>query len=230
MKVLDSHTPGTEAADDPLPLPDGEMYGAEAIPLEEADDEETGADFTQVLYEIVETALLAVVIWLVVNFATARYVVEGQSMERNLHTGQFLIVSRLSYFELDDLIDLGEPERGDIVVFDFPGNPADDYVKRVIGLPGETVSIDDYGTVRVDGEALSEPYLEPSVTYPYQGRTGAWVVPQGSYFVLGDNRNSSSDSRSWGTLDEAYIVGKAWVSYWPPQEWGVIPHYDYATP
>lgn len=230
MKVSDPYTPGTEAAEEPRLIPDSDPYAAEAIPLEETNDEEKGASFTAILYEIVETVLLAVVIWLVVNFATARYVVEGQSMETNLHTGQFLIVSRLSYLKVDDFVDLGDPERGDIVVFDFPGNPADDYVKRIIGLPGETVAIGADGSVRVDGEALSEPYLAQAMTQPYRGRTGTWEVPPDSYFVLGDNRNSSSDSRSWGTLDEAYIVGKAWVSYWPPREWGVIPHYDYAMP
>src|SRR5574341_1564358 len=165
------------------------------------------------LREIVETVLLAAVIWLAVNFATARYVVDGQSMEPNLHTGQFLIVSRLSY-------KFGPPQRGDIIVFDFPGNPMDDYVKRIIGLPGENVTIEN-GHVYINGQQLKEPYLtEPMAAVPYRQ---SWDVPEGQYFVMGDNRSHSSDSRSWGTLPEHLIIGKAWFSYWPPQHWGIIP-------
>ncbi|HEC22499.1 MAG TPA: signal peptidase I [Chloroflexi bacterium] len=171
--------------------------------------------FGSVLREIFETALLAGVIWLIINFATARYVVEGISMEPTLHTGQYLIVNRLAYR-------FGTPQRGDVIVFDFPGNTNDDYVKRIIGLPGETVTIEN-GHVYIDGVELDEPYTS-SGTPNYQG---TWYVPPGSYFVMGDNRPHSSDSRSWGMLDEEYIVGKAWLSYWPPRTWGVIPHYEY---
>lgn len=170
-----------------------------------------------VLREIIETILLAAIIWLAVNFATARYVVDGQSMEPNLHTGQFLIVSRLAYR-------FGDPQRGDIIVFDFPGNPSDDYVKRIIGLPGEKVTIEN-GHIFINGQRLDEPYLPPDdITLPSQGQ---WTVPDGQYFVLGDNRAHSSDSRSWGMLEMNKIIGKAWVSYWPPQTWGLLPHYDY---
>ena len=182
--------------------------------------EETAAEPSKlwgIAREIIETILLAAVIWLAVNFATARYVVDGQSMEPNLHTGPFLIVSRLAY-------KFGTPQRGDIIVFDFPGNPADDYVKRIIGLPGDTVTIQE-GQIFVNDNRLEEPYLPDERMMPFQGR---WVVPQDSYFVLGDNRAHSSDSRSWGMLPQDAIIGKAWLSYWPPQNWGAIPHYDYA--
>jgi signal peptidase I len=174
-----------------------------------------------VLREIIETILLAAIIWLAVNFATARYVVDGQSMEPNLHTGQFLIVSRLAYR-------FGDPQRGDIIVFDFPGNPSDDYVKRIIGLPGETVSIEN-GHIFINNVRLEEPYLPPDdITTPTRGH---WIVPEGEYFVLGDNRGHSSDSRSWGMLETSKIIGKAWISYWPPETWGLLPHYDYdSTP
>jgi signal peptidase I len=173
-----------------------------------------------VLREIIETILLAAIIWLAVNFATARYVVDGQSMEPNLHTGQFLIVSRLAYR-------FGDPQRGDIIVFDFPGNPSDDYVKRIIGLPGEKVTIEN-GHIFINGQRLDEPYLPPDdITLPSQGQ---WTVPDGQYFVLGDNRAHSSDSRSWGMLEMNKIIGKAWISYWPPQTWGLLPHYDYNSP
>lgn len=171
-----------------------------------------------VIREIIETILLAGIIWLAVNFATARYVVDGQSMEPNLHTGQFLIVSRLAYR-------FGSPQRGDIIVFDFPGNPGDDYVKRIIGLPGDTVLIDN-NQVFVNDTLLNEPYLPPD---DYTTGTGRWVVPEGSFFVMGDNRAHSSDSRAWGLLTKDRIIGKAWISYWPPETWGFLPHFDYDT-
>jgi signal peptidase I len=166
--------------------------------------------------ETLETVLLAAVIWLVVNLATARFVVDGSSMEPNFHTGQLLIVNRLAYR-------FGTVERGDVIVFRFPGNTADDYIKRVIGLPGETVAIRD-GKVYIDGNLLEEPYLAPDTTLPYGGE---WVVPADSYFVMGDNRPHSSDSRSWGMLGKEYVIGKSWISYWPPPYWGVVPHYSY---
>jgi signal peptidase I len=195
---------------DPIPTPPDD-----AVLLDEPVSETS--QVWGIAREIIETILLAAVIWLAVNFATARYVVDGQSMEPNLHTGQFLIVSRLAY-------KFGVPQRGDIIVFDFPGNPADDYVKRVIGLPGDTVTI-QAGQIFINGNRLEEPYLPDERMLPTQGR---WNVPDGSYFVLGDNRAHSSDSRRWGMLPEDAIIGKAWVSYWPPQDWGAIPHYDYA--
>lgn len=217
----------TDTAHDPLIVSEtDDLYGAPGV-AEEEKAAANAARINAVLHEVVETILLAAVIWLLVNFTTARYIVEGQSMEPNLETGQFLIISRLSYFTLGDLVELGDPQRGDIIVFDFPGNPGDDYVKRVIGLPGEEVVVAEDGRVVVNGQPIGEPYLNDAFTQPYRGRFGTWTVPPDHYFVLGDNRNSSSDSRSWGMLDESYIVGKAWLSYWPPRDWGVIPHYDY---
>jgi signal peptidase I len=208
---------------DPLmsPQPEEETPVSSLIP-DETSVEPTTEEPSKVwgvLREIIETVLLAAVIWLAVNFATARYVVDGQSMEPNLHTGQFLIVSRLAY-------KFGTPQRGDIIVFDFPGNPSDDYVKRIIGLPGDTVTIEN-GHVLINGNQLEEPYLPgDTMTMPSQGR---WVVPGDSYFVMGDNRAHSSDSRSWGMLQYEKIIGKAWISYWPPSTWGLLPHYTYNT-
>ena len=197
----------------------GVEVAAEAAP--------SSGKFRALVYEVVETILLAVIIWLAVNFATARYVVEGESMEPNLHTGQYLVVSRLSYMQIGDIFQLGEPQRGDIIVFDYPGNPSDDYVKRIIGLPGDVVTIDEDGIVFVNGIRLAEPYIPDIAELPYRKRAGTWEVPEGTYFVLGDNRNHSSDSRTWGVLDERFIVGKAWISYWPPEAWGFMPHYEY---
>lgn len=186
--------------------------------LEPAEDEE--ARLLSIFMEIVETALLAVAIWLVVNFATARYVVEGISMEPNFSTGQFLIVDKLTYRFFS------EPQRGDIIVFDYPGNTSDDYVKRIVGLPGETIRIEN-GLVYVDGVLISEPYLDVITPGFYEE-----TIPPNSYWVMGDNRTSSSDSRSWGVLEQSFIIGRAWVTYWPPEQWGVIQHFDeyLATP
>ena len=198
----------TRLAGEDMPLVESEPQAAE--------DEEEKPLISPVAREILETVVLAAVIWLLINFTTARYVVEGSSMEPNLTTGQFLIVSRLAYR-------FGQPERGDVIVFDFPGNPSDDYVKRIVGLPGDEILIDQ-GLVYVNGDLLDEPYISDDSLTP---RRGTWEVPEDNYFVMGDNRPSSSDSRTWGTLNEGFIVGKAWLSYWPPQEWGIVPHYEF---
>ncbi|NDJ52811.1 MAG: signal peptidase I [Chloroflexi bacterium] len=170
------------------------------------------ARLRHVLREILETVALAAVIWLMINLTTARYIVEGRSMEPNLHPGQYLIVLRaeLAYA-------VAPPQRGDIVVFHFPNSLTDDYVKRIIGLPGELVSIEG-GRVHIDGALIDEPYLG---NLPRTDQS--WTVPEGHYFVMGDNRPGSHDSRSWGALAEERIVGKAWISYWPSTEWGIIP-------
>ncbi len=221
---------GSEAATESALVHEGDQVTQPPEDLSHEEEKTTShGGLKSIVYEIVETVLLAVGIWLAVNLTTARYVVEGDSMKPNLHTGQFLIVNRLAYLQVGSLVRLGSIQRGDIVVFDFPGNPADDYVKRIIGMPGETVRIDENGTVFINDVPLEEPYVAPEMLVPYRNRTGTWIVSEDSYFVLGDNRNSSSDSRSWGMLEEKYIVGKAWVSYWPPQYWGVIPHYVYST-
>jgi signal peptidase I len=232
----DQITPGHEPSSDliqdsplqgePLQAPFADGVDQVAETLSEAEDSKP--TLRSILSEIIETIVLAAVIWLAVNFTTARYVVEGQSMQPNLHTGQFLIVSKLSYMEVGNLFTIGSPQRGDVIVFDYPNNPTDDYVKRIIGLPGETVTINERGEVIIDGVLLDEPYLDTRV--PYRKEAGTWIVPAGKYFVMGDNRNSSSDSRSWDALDGDYIVGKAWFSYWPLEDLGLIPHYEYNTP
>jgi signal peptidase I len=210
-----THAEPGSVSDTVAHIQDGSVL-SEAPPTVETDGEQT--NWLPLIYEILETIALAVAIWLGVNFATARFIVEGSSMEPNFHTGQMLIVSKLAY-------QIGKPQRGDVVVFQYPGNLTDDYIKRLIGLPGDTVEIRD-SQVFVNGQLLNEPYLPPQSTVPYHGK---WTVPEGSYFVLGDNRQFSSDSRSWGMLSEDYIIGKAWVSYWPPQLWGIVPHFEYAA-
>jgi signal peptidase I len=162
-----------------------------------------------VLIDILETLLLSVVLFFLINAVSARIRIDGSSMEPNLHHGEFVIVSKINYR-------FGEPERGDVVVFDFPRNITQEYIKRVIGLPGEHIVVED-GNVYVNEIILSEPYLIMEPQYE-----GEWVVPEDTLFVLGDNRNNSSDSHTWGIVPMNNVIGEALVVYWPPSSWGLI--------
>lgn len=166
--------------------------------------------------ELVETILFTLLIYFVVRvFLFENYQVVGHSMVPTLENQQFLVVSKLSYR-------LGEPQRGDIVVFEDPHNSTRKLIKRVIGLPGEVVEI-QRGAVYINGEQLEEPYVNGPGYYSVPPTP----IPAGDYYVLGDNRSNSSDSHSWGTLSGETIVGKAWLSYWPPHLWGIVPHQVY---
>lgn len=196
------------------------------------------------LREIVETLLLAVIIFLLVRSVVLNFRVEGLSMTPNLSDGEMLLVNRNAYanFDLYALIDwlpqvahaqertvypFDPPERGDIVVFEPPTPSSKPYIKRVIGLPGERVEIHD-GAVFIDGQELNEPYLEGEETdCPGRGECGEVVVPEGQIFVLGDNRDNSQDSRAFGSIPVSDVIGKAWVTYWPSDHIGIVPHYDY---
>lgn len=167
------------------------------------------------LQDMLETLLLAAILFLVINTVTGRYQVHGQSMQPSLHDGQYLIASKVTYW-------LHSPERGDVIVLEPPNRSGDvPYIKRVIGLPGDLVEVREQ-RVWVNGIALNEPYINEPPNYP-----GNWVVGESEYFVLGDNRNNSSDSHSWGMLSADSILGKAFFSYWPPENWGRIPHYTF---
>lgn len=168
-------------------------------------------------WEVLELLVLILGIYTLVNLATVRFIVEGPSMEPTLHTDQFLVVSRVKYL-------LDEPERGDLVVFHFPGNVAEDYVKRLIALPGDTIEFREQ-QVYVNGTLLNEPYINepcrpvncPDVTY---------VMEADEYFLMGDNRNRSSDSRIFEqrgqVVQRQHIVGEVVLRYWPPADAGVI--------
>ncbi len=171
--------------------------------------------FRSWLQDTLETLLLAVILFVVINTLTGRYQVHGQSMEPSLHDGQYVIASKVAYW-------FHPPERGDVVVLDPPRSSSSvPYIKRIIGLPGDIVEIKD-NRVWVNGIALNEPYINAPPRY-----SGNWVVDEDEYFVLGDNRNNSSDSHSWGLLPADRIIGKAFFSYWPPECWGKIPHYSF---
>jgi len=177
--------------------------------------EDRGTNIKGVVREIVETIALALVIFLLVRLAAQNFRIEGSSMEPNLHNGQFLIVNKLVYY-------LHPPERGDVIVFQAPDSPRKDYIKRVVGLPGEEVEIVD-GQVFVNGLRLEESYIAEPGTRSW----GPEVVGDFEYFVLGDNRRNSRDSTNWGMLDGNAIIGKGWICYWPPQDFGLVPHYNF---
>jgi len=159
--------------------------------------------------DTVETILLAVILFLAINALTARVRVENVSMKPTLQPGEFLLVNRVAY-------KWGEPDIGDIVIFHAPGASDLDYIKRVIGLPGDVVRVED-GAVYINNQVMYEPYIAAAPNY-----NGEWVVPIGEYFVLGDNRNNSSDSHLWGFVPEEDLVGRALLIYWPLNNFSLL--------
>jgi signal peptidase I len=153
---------------------------------------------------------------LVLVFVAQPVKVEGTSMLPRLQDGERIFVNKLIYYGLPRI------ERGDIVVFWFPDDPTKSYIKRVIGLPGETVQMRG-GRILVNGKELPEPYLDPGLNVTDDDRPPTYVKPH-YYFVMGDNRDNSSDSRSWGLVPEKYIYGKALFRYWPLSKASVIRH------
>ncbi len=196
-----------------------------------------------VIREIAETALIALMIFLLVRTLVLNFRVDGTSMMPNLVNGELLIVNRNAYdsYDLYGLIDwipgvehanakevtpFSEPRRGDIVVFQPPVNSNKPYIKRIIGLPGETIEIRD-GGVYVDGELLVEPYIEAGTTECTGPYCGPIVIPEGQIWVMGDNRGNSSDSRVFGPVDIGSVQGETVITYWPLSEFGLVHSPDY---
>ncbi len=170
-----------------------------------------GERMQSMLREIAETVLPALVIVLVLNlFLVQTTRVDQQSMEPTLHPGQLLVLEKVSYY-------FHPPQRGNIVVFRLGTNPPSYLIKRVIALPGETFEIKD-GHVYINGQLLDEPYIS-QVTYP---PTPPEVIPEGTIFVMGDNRGVSNDSRSFGPVPLSDVTAHAWLRYWPPNRIGVL--------
>jgi len=161
--------------------------------------------------DILETIVLAIVLYFGINALSARVRVDGFSMIPTLQNGEYILVNKLAY-------KTGQPNRGDIIVFRLPGDESQDLIKRVIGLPGDTIHVGD-GILTINGEKLNEPYIAQAPLY-----SGDWVVPSDNLFVLGDNRNDSRDSHQWGLLPYENIIGKSVVIYWPPADWKIINH------
>jgi len=181
----------------------------ELEPLPE--DKPKGGEIRRFVLDLLETLLLAVILFLVINAVSARVRVDGFSMIPTLENGEFILVNRLAY-------KFAEPKRGEIIVFRSPIVPDEDLIKRVIGIPGDEVEIYD-GQVIVNGTVLNEPYIAASPIY-----SGNWQVVDGYLFVLGDNRNDSSDSHSWGLVPMQNVVGRSILIYWPFDQWDILNH------
>jgi signal peptidase I len=237
-----SQPPPSTASED-QPGPEGYLrYGVPeeaALPMALAGAAVTSGGtrrrFKRVAWELTQTLVLAALIFLLVRAVAQNFRVEGPSMEPGLHNGQYLLVNKAVYFKLNlgtlskyiPFIDAkdGEeaflfhgPQRGDVIVFRYPKDPDRDFIKRVIGIPGDRIRIDDAGTVFVNGEPLKENYIRDASPRSLEEQ----IVPPDSYFVLGDNRPNSSDSRNWGFVPEENIIGKAMLSYWPLSELGGV--------
>lgn len=189
------------------------------------------------LREVLETLLLTVLLFLLVRITVQASGVPTTSMEPSIHPGQRLLIVKAVYFKVSEgplkklpfmkregntAYFFHPPRRGEVIVFRPPVDPKNEYIKRVIATPGETVEIKD-GKVFINGVPLKEPYIKEPPRYTMVPR----VVPADSYFVLGDNRNYSADSHIWGMVPAQNIVGKAWLIYWPATNWGLAPNYSF---
>jgi signal peptidase I len=201
-----------------------------------------------VVRELLETAIFILLVFFIVRGIVQNFKIEGSSMEPTMHNSQFILVNKLVYFHFDlnaplrllpgqenipqrIVYPFHQPQRGDIIVFEYPRDVSKDYIKRVIALPGETIEFRDQ-QVYVNGELLDEPYLEGAPSYCYSGEPcngQPYVIPPGTVFVMGDNRTNSSDSRDWGALPFDRVIGQAWVIYYPFTDWGVVEHFTYAA-
>ena len=178
--------------------------------------------------DLFETVVIALAVFLIIYlFLFQPHQVRGDSMYPSFHNGEYILTDKISYR-------LKSPQRGDVVIFRAPQNEDYDYIKRIIGLPGENVTLES-GRILVNDQIISEDYLPGT----YDTRSGAFLrpgatvnVPVNHYFVLGDNRQHSSDSREWGFVPQENIVGRAWFRYWPTSRLGTIPEpvYLFASP
>ncbi len=184
----------------------------------------------KVAREIIEAVILALIVFLVIQAGVRNFKVEGPSMMPTLEGGQYLLVNRVVYFKLDtgrvsrmvpfwkvdrpsQRFAVRPPRRGEVIVFNYPRDVTKDFVKRVVGLPGETVEVRQ-GTVYINDQELQEPY----VTNRDSSSAKRITLSEDEYYVIGDNRLRSNDSRSWGPVSEELLLGKVWFVYWPFSE------------
>lgn len=247
------NTPGPtdQPYDDQVsPAQRAEVSNYEGAPVEDGGPERRTSSQarTHPVREILETAILAILIFVLVRSVVLNYKVDGHSMDPSLDNGEMLLVNRNAYRELDiwdfvdwipgideynsgQIVDWGSPDRGDVIVF-MPPPPGLDkpYIKRVIGLPGDRIQIRD-NHVYINGTQLVEDYIGGDVTdcdgMNPQFCGSEMTVPDGMYYVMGDNRENSSDSRYFGFVTEDRIIGKAWLNYWPWDDIGPVIHPDY---
>lgn len=187
-------------------------------------------DFFYFLLDLVKTGLVVFVIAFSLRyFAVQPFVVDGESMMPNFVNNEYILAEKVSYLT-------GEPKRGDVIVFRYPGNPNVSYIKRIIGLPGETITIAD-NSVKITSKnnsgsyTLNETYIPKStLTLAMDTQNGALEKTLGNdeYFVMGDNRQHSSDSREWGILPKANIIGRTWLTILPFDKFGIQKHVSYS--
>jgi len=169
------------------------------------------------LRDIGITILIAIAIFVSLRFTIQGYTVRYSCMLPNIEDGEWIMVNKASYF-------FSDPERGEVIVFWPPEDVDSEYpfIKRVIAQPGDTVEVKN-GRVFINDIPLEEEYIREPPRYTMPPET----IPDGEYFVLGDNRNNANDSHSWGTVPDDNVIGKAWFIYWPPDKWGILKHYGY---
>lgn len=234
----------------PVPIPDEPAKDATALVAAESvlpaaaqvvttQAGRTGETFIGVLREMLETVIFALLVFLIVQAVSRNYKVQSISMQPNLYDGQYVVVNRLVYAHgpvLDFLkrtvgkVSFGErlldsvfrrPQRGEVIVFVPLTNTKPDLIKRVIGIEGDKVELRQ-GRVYINDHAVDEPYIRPAPAQSW----GPAIVGKDQLFVMGDNRGNSSDSRVFGMLPMSHVIGRAWLRYWPPTDWGFIRHYD----
>jgi signal peptidase I len=204
------------------------------LPEPPSPDQPGQSSWLAMIWEVVQVLVLALLMVMVIRNFGQNYRIDGISMEPNFHNGQFLVVNRWAYcpgihVEIpianimlwEKVWCVRTPRRGDVVIFEYPKDISRDFIKRVIGLPGETVEVRQ-GKVYINDELMPEPFGPNPGSYNAPPVT----VGPGDVFVMGDNRNNSSDSHIWGPLPVNLIIGRALASYWPPQLWSVVPKYD----
>ena len=193
-----------------------------------------------IVREYVESIVIAVILALIIRtFIVQAFKIPSGSMEDTLAIGDHILVSKFIYgtqipFTDKRILNIRDPKRGDVIVFEYPEDPSKDFIKRIIGTPGDEVEVKDK-RVYVNGKIYENPHEvhKEKETVPKQSNPrdffGPVKVPAGSYFVMGDNRNNSSDSRGFGSITPQSIVGRAWLVYWPPSDWSTVPHHTYAA-
>ena len=171
----------------------------------------------RIIRDIAITVLIALAMFIGLQYIIEGYTVRYVCMVPTINDGDWIIVNKASYF-------FSDPNRGDVIVFNPPEKIHSDYpfIKRVIGLPGETIEIRD-GKTLINGISLEEEYIREVPKYTMAKKD----IPDEEYFVLGDNRNNANDSHSWGTVPRDNMIGKAVITYWPIDEWGITKHYNY---
>lgn len=177
------------------------------------------------LYETTQTIVIFLSIFVFIYFFAAQpHQVQGDSMLPNFLSGEYILTDKITYR-------FNEPKRGDIIVFKAPNNPRKDYIKRIIGLPGETISLKN-STIYIDEKPLTETYLEPNekiTAGAYLKSEKAIKIEPNQYFVLGDNRDQSQDSRTWGPISQNKIIGRVFFSYWPLNTIGKVEAVKYLS-